>query len=251
MSVMRINKNKNYTVMSNYHLQDKNLSLKAKGLLSIMLSLPEGWDYSVKGLVAICKEGETAVESALDELKKYGYLVVTKIFPNKENGGKYEYIYDIFEVPNENQGVENQGVGFLGVENMGLNKDIDNNISKDNEITKKENTKEENIPPLSPRGEKTWQEEMIADKCINGKLKDTIMEFLEYKKERKNNYKPKGFSALLSEINNNVAKYGEDPVIECIKYAILSNYQGIPFGRLAYGKKQKNNDTVRRFLEND
>ena len=57
MAVIRIEKNKNYTVMSNYHLRDKNLSLKAKGLLSIMLSLPEGWHYNVRGLASICKEG--------------------------------------------------------------------------------------------------------------------------------------------------------------------------------------------------
>ena len=154
MSVVRVNKSKNYTVMSNYHLRDKNLSLKAKGLLSIMLSLPEDWDYSIKGLVAICKEGETAVKSTLDELKEYGYLTVTKIMPSKENGGKYEYIYDIYEQPHENQEienqeVENQGVGFLGVENHPLNKySIYNNsnnlynttyIDKSNNITNKQN----------------------------------------------------------------------------------------------------------------
>ena len=56
MSVFRVEKNKNYTTMSNYHLRDRNLTLKTKGLLSIMLSLPEDWDYSIKGLVSICKE---------------------------------------------------------------------------------------------------------------------------------------------------------------------------------------------------
>ena len=62
--VFKIEKNKNYTVMSNYHLRDKNLSLKAKGLLSFMLSLPEDWDYSINGLVSICKEEETYVSSS-------------------------------------------------------------------------------------------------------------------------------------------------------------------------------------------
>ena len=72
--VFKIEKNKNYTVMSNYHLRDKNLSLKAKGLLSFMLSLPEDWDYSINGLVSICKEEETAIKSALKELKINKYL---------------------------------------------------------------------------------------------------------------------------------------------------------------------------------
>ena len=64
MAVFRVVKNKNYTVMSNYHLRDMRLSLKAKGLLSIILSLPENWDYSVHGLSYICKEGADAIRQA-------------------------------------------------------------------------------------------------------------------------------------------------------------------------------------------
>lgn len=96
MSVFRINKNKNYTVMSNYHLKDKTLSLKAKGLLSIMLSLPDNWDYSIQGLTKICKEGEMAIKSSLSELKEHSYLIMTK-----ENNakGQFCWIYDIFEAP--------------------------------------------------------------------------------------------------------------------------------------------------------
>ena len=82
MAVIRINKDHNYTVMSNYHFKEKEMSLKAKGLLSLMLSLPNTWDYSIAGLVAICKENESAVKSTLNELKKFGYLVMTKKMPN-------------------------------------------------------------------------------------------------------------------------------------------------------------------------
>lgn len=76
MATIRVHKTKNYTVMSNTHLRDKNLSLKAKGLLSVMLSLPDNWDYSIAGLVAICKENETAVKSALSELKDNNYVML-------------------------------------------------------------------------------------------------------------------------------------------------------------------------------
>ena len=79
MTVMRVNKTNNYTVMSNYHLRDTRLSLKAVGLLSKILSFPDNWDYSITGLVAICKENETAVKNALKELKEFGYLKVTKL----------------------------------------------------------------------------------------------------------------------------------------------------------------------------
>ena len=78
MSVFKIEKNKDYTIMSNYHLRDRELSYKAKGLLSFMLSLPEDWDYSINGLVSISKEEVKAIRNILQELQRYGYLVIEK-----------------------------------------------------------------------------------------------------------------------------------------------------------------------------
>lgn len=96
MSVFRINKNDNYTVMSNYHLKDKNLTYKAKGLLSFMLSLPDDWDYSMNGLVAISKENISAIRSALKELEKNHYLIRTR---HQKSNGQFEYDYTIYEKP--------------------------------------------------------------------------------------------------------------------------------------------------------
>ena len=118
MAVFRIDKNDNYTTMSNYHLRDKNISLKAKGLLSFMLSLPDDWDYSLNGLVKVLKEEETAIKTALDELKEYKYLKIDKLLPNQTESKKIEYIYNIYEQPIENQGVENLGLEVQGVENQ-------------------------------------------------------------------------------------------------------------------------------------
>ncbi len=94
-SICRVNKTKDYTIMSNYHLRSKNLSLKAIGLLSKVFSLPDEWDYSISGLVAICKESETAVKNALKELKEWGYLTVTKT--REPKNGYFVYIYDFYE----------------------------------------------------------------------------------------------------------------------------------------------------------
>lgn len=96
MAVCRVNKSRDYTVMSNRHLRDKNLSLKAKGLLSVVLSLPDDWDYSVSGLCAVCGEGETAVKSALRELKQNGYLNIVKTYPGDSNTGRIEYVYRVY-----------------------------------------------------------------------------------------------------------------------------------------------------------
>ena len=113
-TVCRVNKNGNYTVMSNFHLRSPNLSLKAVGLMSRVLSLPEGWDYSIAGLTAICREKESAIKSALAELKKWGYLVVSKLMPNQTKSGRIEYVYDFFEysekdVPQEEDSADDDG----------------------------------------------------------------------------------------------------------------------------------------------
>ncbi len=95
--VIRVERNSNYTTMSNYHLRDKDLSCKAKGLMSFMLSLPDNWDYTEVGLVACLKEGRDGVRSMLKELEERGYLVRNRT--RKENGtlGQVEYV--LYEKP--------------------------------------------------------------------------------------------------------------------------------------------------------
>lgn len=97
MAVFRVEKTKNYTVMANHHLRDKSLSLKAKGLLSLMLSLPEDWDYTTKGLAQICRDGVDSIRSAVQELEQRGYVVRNRVRNGKGQLGEMEYT--IFEQP--------------------------------------------------------------------------------------------------------------------------------------------------------
>lgn len=97
MSVFRVEKNKNYTVMANYHLRDENLSLKARGLLSMILSLPDDWDYSLAGLVKISKDGLTAVRAALHELEDNGYIHRER--QRDPHGRLAGSIYTVYEYP--------------------------------------------------------------------------------------------------------------------------------------------------------
>lgn len=99
MAVIRVHKNANYTVMSNYHFKEKKMSLKAKGLLSLMLSLPDDWDYSINGLATLSKDGRDSVMSALKELEQFGYLERTRI--TNDLGQFKGYDYDIYELPQE------------------------------------------------------------------------------------------------------------------------------------------------------
>lgn len=97
MAVCRVEKNKNYTTMSNFHLRDPNLSNKARGLLSTMLSLPDSWDYTTRGLAAICKDGVDGITAQLKELEQYGYLIRHRI--RDSNGRIVDMEYIIYEQP--------------------------------------------------------------------------------------------------------------------------------------------------------
>ena len=99
MSVIRVNKTKNYTVLSNYHFKEKKMSLKSKGLLSLMLSLPDDWNYSISGLVALSKDGKDSVMSALSELEKFGYLQRVQKVNDKGQFAGIEY--NIYEQPQD------------------------------------------------------------------------------------------------------------------------------------------------------
>ncbi len=97
MAVFRIEKTKDYTVMSNHHLRNKNLSLKAKGLLCLMLSLPDEWEYSTKGLAYICKEGVDSISNIVKELELNGYIVRKRI--RNKRGYLTTIEYTIYEYP--------------------------------------------------------------------------------------------------------------------------------------------------------
>jgi len=139
MSVFRIEKNDNYTIMSNYHLRDRRLSYKAKGLLSFMLSLPDDWYYSLNGLCSISKEGRDGIRSILKELQDNHYIKIEKV---RDDKGHFEYNYLIYETPypvklerNNNPDMENPYMDSPHTEN---HTQINTNIQNTKEQTDKE-----------------------------------------------------------------------------------------------------------------
>lgn len=195
MSVMRVNKTSNYTVMSNNHFKEKDMSLKAKGLLSLMLSLPENWDYSINGLVAICKENQSAINSTLKELKEFGYLKVTKLMPDKTATGRIEYIYDIYEFSyksnnTQKQQVEKQGIENLGVEIQHVENPIQLNTNKLN--TNKSNTEYIYSPAKAEQDNIPYKDIILyLNYKINANYKDTTRKTRDLIKARFN----EGFTA--------------------------------------------------------
>jgi len=131
MAVFRVEKTRDYTVMSNYHLRDKSLSLKAKGLLSLMLSLPEDWDYTTKGLAAIRKEGIECIRATVRELERYGYVQRRQIYDCRNRITAVEYT--IWEKPPSPE-----------LENPILDNPVQDNLvpEKQTQINKEESSKE-------------------------------------------------------------------------------------------------------------
>lgn len=166
--VFRVQKTKDYTTMSNYHLRDKNLSLKAKGLLSWMLSNNNDWDYSIAGIVACCKEGETTVNTALRELQEYGYVKIIKVKPNKDNN-RIHYEYNVYERP---QDIDSQDIESQVLESQ----DIENQVQRNTNIinTNKRNTNNKTITinsnstnfSFGTKKEKPKKESMYS-KCVS------------------------------------------------------------------------------------
>ena len=139
VGVIRVEKNQNYTVMSNYHLSDKNLTLKAIGLLSKILSLPDDWDYSINGLASICKEEKKAIRNTLKELENNGYLKREMI---KDEKGRFDYDYIIYEEPHILEPCTQEPYALNGYADDGYaEKGTQLNTNQLN--TKKENTKKQ------------------------------------------------------------------------------------------------------------
>ena len=174
MAVIRVVKNKDYTVMSNAHLHDKRLSLKAVGLLSIVLSLPDDWHYTVNGLVGSVKDGKRVVNGALSELKENGYLRIEKLYPNKGGRSKIEYQYIFSETPQDlqnvplEQDIQNVDLQNVDIQNVDLqNVDIQN-VDLQNVgayiNTNKQNTKELNTNKQNKHKYGEYQHVLLTDK---------------------------------------------------------------------------------------
>lgn len=247
MAVFRVHKTKNYTLMSNHHLRDKDLSLKAKGLLSVMFSLPDSWNYSIPGLCAILKENETAVKSTIKELKATGYLIVDKKKPCKEEGrSKFEYIYNIYETPQDvSDNNNNQESFFQGIENLPLetpevehhphNKrtDIsttDKSITDTNKDCTLSSTEEKTLPS-SGKGVNTSAPNNNINININNippRTKEQKQErYAHAKKNRSVDYKDEELPTILYNGFNSL--YGDkEDILEdhdiCLTMALISNF---------------------------
>ena len=220
MPTFKINKAKGYTVMSNYHLRDKNMSLKAKGLLSLILSLPDDWNYSINGFVAICKESNTAVVSALNELKTLGYMKIDKV--RKENG-TFEYIYNIYEKPI----MESPNVESPTVEKPHLENPCMDNVAQLN--TKELNTKELNTNKLNTKKRTVEEKEKIKKEKsyypLDEKLNKAFADFVENRKAIKKPMTDIAIDRAIKKLDS--LTRDPDEKIEILNQSIIGRWTGL------------------------
>lgn len=175
-TVLRVEKNRNYTVMSNQFLRNKQLSMKAKGLLAVCLSLPDDWDYSINGLVAICKESITAVRNAMKELEQHGYMKINKLQNEK---GHFQYEYVIYETPV----IENLYVDNADMENLVVDNQLQLNTNQ-----------------LSTKELSTNELNLYIEERADASIQSLFKEYLEMRKEIEAPLSLRGLKMLLTRV---------------------------------------------------
>ena len=222
MPVFRVNKTDNYTVMSNYHFRNNKMSLKAMGLLSLMLSLPDGWDYSVQGLIKLSKDGKSGTTAALKELEQYGHL---QRVPVRTGGKISDWVYNIYEKPlTDFQEVENLEVENLEIENQEIeNQDVENPPQLNTYIsntkgltTKKSNTKKDLYISARPDAA-SFNDEAVQEAFNN---------FVADRKERGKPMTTRAINIAVKKVNE-LSNGNPENAIEIINQSIEKGWSGI------------------------
>ena len=219
MSIIRVHKTANFTVMSNTHFKEKKMSLKAKGLLSLMLSLPDDWNYSVSGLVTLSKDGKDSVMSALAELETFGYLERTRTVNER---GQFSGIeYNIFEQPQTEKPLSENltAVYPISVETTSENPpQLNTNKlnTNNNKITNELNTKGSDIDIF---------EDILKD-VVNVELRNLYVDFIEMRRNIKKPLTKRGLKMLINRCER-ITNFNIREQKQMLEAAIINNWHSV------------------------
>ncbi len=231
MSIIRVNKTKNYTVLSNHHFREKAMSLKAKGLLSLMLSLPDDWNYSIAGLVSLSKDGKDSVMAALAELEKFGYL--TRLRTTNSKGQFSGVEYNIYEEPQaknpvaEKQHEDNQNEGNANAAKPPLLKTKFTKNLK-NKVLKEKSTKDIDIY------------EPVLKNVVNQELRNLYVDYVEMRRNTGSPMTLRGLEMLIQRCERltNLSVKKQKMLLEA---AIINNWKNVYFPK----EDEVKNETLR------
>lgn len=205
MAVMRIHKTANYTVMSNHHFKEKELSLKAKGLLSLMLSLPDDWNYSIAGLVKLSKDGKDSIMSALGELEDFRYLERIRTTDKK---GRFSGIeYHIYEEPQ-------------------AGKPIADKQREDNQQEGK--TKAETPPLLNTNKLNTFELniELLNTKIKDNTLRNLYIDYIHMRDVINSPITQRGLNMLIDRVDR-LSNFDKTKAKKLLETAIINNWKNV------------------------
>lgn len=221
MSVFRISKNKNFTVMSNYHFKEKNMSLKAKGLLSLMLSLPDTWDYSVSGLVKLSKDGKDSVMTALAELEKFGYLTREQMTNAK---GQFSGVqYNIYEEPQTDSAVSANPISANEISEKSHSENQRQLNNYPNKELKELSNKELSTKAGAPIADEIY--DFLLEEIKDDELRELYMDYILMRNEN-SPITLKGLKMLLAR-GERLSEFNTDIHKAIVETAIINNWQNI------------------------
>lgn len=209
MAIYRVHKKNDYTMINNYLIKDKNLQLKDKGMLLVLLSLPNDWDFSVAGLEKICKETKDTINGILNNLQKYNYL--KREIKRDDKGRFIDWQYDIYEIPKDlyddlphpkNPDMDNPDMDFPDMENY-------TQLNTNKENTKKQNTK--------------LKENVKRKYFDNEDLNNIFIEYLEMRKKMKAINSDRAINTLI----NKLSSYDDDMKFRMIEQSIVNSWKSI------------------------
>ena len=229
MAVIRVNKTADYTVISNTHFKEKGMSLKAKGLLSLMLSLPNDWDYSIAGLVSLSKDGKDSVMNALTELEQFKYLKRTR--KTNEKGQFSGYDYDIYEKPYAE--IPKEVKPYADNPNTDNPQQLNTNISN----TKELNTNKKKV------SKKNSFDEIILNYSQDEETIDLLKEWLKVRKAKRAAMTDRAIKMNIDKLNS-LAKQSNMSVNQYLSEVICRGWAAFyainTYSNTGYNKQSKN-----------
>jgi hypothetical protein len=229
MAVIRVNKTADYTVMSNAHFKEKEMSLKSKGLLSLMLSLPDGWDYSINGLVTLSKDGKDSVMNSLNELEEFGYLKRTRLTNDKGQFAGYQY--DIYENPQQGKPcAENPNTGNppqLNTKELNIKKSI---------------TKEKKVSKANSFDAIIFEYAKTLDVSIRLDVTDLLIEWLKVRKAKRAAMTDRAIQMNIDKLDT-LAAQSKMSVVDYLKEIICRGWAAF-YVINNYGGNDRNNKNV-------
>lgn len=240
MSIMRVHKTNNFTVMSNFHFKEKRMSLKAKGLLSLMLSLPDDWNYSISGLVKLSKDGKDSVMSALAELEKFGYLTRSKVVNEKGQFSGMEY--NIYEQPQWEDPVAEE-------QNAEKPNSVKSNSANPSQLNTNIKSNTNSIKELKNKTHKEGQSVSECYELLNHikdiELRNLFVDYVEMRRITGSPMTPRGLSMLINR-SARISNFDNRLQKEMLEAAIINNWKSVYLPKTA---EEENNKTINDKLQ--